>query len=131
MLVNRVFPDGEARLVIARNTADGTVFPGGILVVGNSLLQTLQTPEQLAVWMQFMMQSEANENAVSSLFDASGLKPLLRYVSSGQLPDDRLQTAATEAMSHAMTAISLPDTIGDRPLLRDQDWVALKGICLN
>lgn len=131
LLVTRTFPDGEVRLIIAKHTPDGAVFPGGILVVGNTLLQTLKTPEQLAVWMQFMMQSEANMDAVSRLFEGSGFKPLFSYVTSGILPDDRLQTAATEAMEHAMTAVSLPNSSNDRPLLRDQDWVALQGICLN
>lgn len=131
ILMDRAFPNDEARLVIADNTADGAVFPGGILVVGNTLLQTMQSPEQLVVWMQFMMQSKANEQAVNRLFEGSEFKSLLSYVTSGQLPDKRLANAATEAMTHAMTAISLPVSTQSRPILRDQDWVALQGICLN
>lgn len=131
ILMSRLFPSGEASLIIAKNAPDGAIFPGGTLVVGNNLLQTLQTPDQLAVWMQFMIQSDANIDAVDRLFEGSEFKPLLSYVTSGQLPDDRLETAAIEAMEHAMTAVSLPNSSEDRALLRDQDWVALQGICLN
>ncbi len=65
------------------------------------------------------------------LFDTSSPRELLKYITSGKLSDERLATAALNIIDGPEIGETAEIPPNGQPLLRDQDWVALQGICLE
>lgn len=135
LLLERVFPEGGVQLIITDGSSTPTTlptaFPGGILIVGNGTLQAMRSPEQLAMLLQTLTERGIAEHATAQLFEGSSLAEIFTYVTTGNLPAERLMSAAKMAINRPLDGITLAIAPKDPPLLRDQDWVALQGICLN
>ncbi len=126
---SRIFPDGRALLLIARNQPHASVFPGGVVVVGSDALQAMQTPDELAVLTTTLfMQSEIK---LAQLFESSSPRELFEYITSGKLSGERLAKAAQNSTDLPELIDTAEITSTSPPLLRDQDWVTLQGICLE
>ncbi|PCJ73400.1 MAG: hypothetical protein COA53_12630 [Rhodobacteraceae bacterium] len=126
---SRAFPDGGTSLVFVRNQRPARAFPGGVVVIGNAALQSMQSPDELAEFsIALSAQSEAT---MMQLFDASSPRELFDYITSGKLSEERLAQAARSIS----TGFEIGDignyTPPDQPLLRDQDWRTLQNICLE
>jgi len=116
-------------LLIVKNARQARGFPGGVVVIDDTTLQTMQSPVELAALTLAL--SAQSENTLAQLFDATSPREVFEYITSGKLSAERLAIAAQAAI-----AVSKIDDIGtfapiSQPLLRDQDWVALQGICLE
>ena len=128
---SRVFPDGRTLLVIANNQPQVSVFPGGVILIGGNTLQNIQTPNELADLVTAL--AAENETSVARLFEASSLRELFEYITSGTLSKSRLADAANSIINAPNVGATMPAVSGEshQLILRDQDWVALQGICLE
>ncbi|MEO1920060.1 MAG: hypothetical protein ABGW81_10235 [Paracoccaceae bacterium] len=128
---SRVFPEGSAVLVIAKDDPNTSIFPGGIVLIAEKTLRKITSPTDLARLTTSLIAT--NDNVVAQLFAASTVRELLMYITSGKLSNIRL----AEAAENAVTQDQVIETVTDAPatanqvILRDQDWVALQGICLE
>ncbi len=126
---SRLFPDGRALLLIARDQQHATVFPGGVVVIGGDALQAMRGPSDLArLATTLFAQSEV---ALAQMFEASSPRELFKYITTGQLSDERLAQAAQSIVDGPELRETAEYTAPSQPLLRDQDWVTLQGICLE
>lgn len=126
---SRVFPDGRTLLLIVKNQPRASAFPGGVVVIGEDTLQAMQTPDELARLTSTLFAQ--NEITLTQLFEASSPRELFKYITSGQLSDERLAEAAQNAIHQPEISESAEFSSNNQPLLRDQDWVTLQGICLE
>ena len=126
---SRVFPDGRTLLLIARNQPHANVFPGGVVVIGGDALQAMQTPNELAVLTTTLFAQ--SEITLAQLFEASSPRELFEYITSGRLSGERLAIAAQNITDGPEISETAEFTSTGQPLLRDQDWVTLQGICLE
>ncbi len=126
---SRVFPDGRTLLVIVRNRPPASVFPGGVVVISSSTLQSMQSPTELAALTTAL--AAKSEATLTQLFNASSPRELFGYITSGKLSGERLAKAAQSITDEPQTGEAVAFFSADQPLLRDQDWVALQGICLE
>ncbi len=126
---SRAFPDGRTLLVIVRNQSPANVFPGGVVVISSSTLQSMQTPDELAALTTAL--AAKSEASMRQLFDASSPRELFNYITSGKLSGDRLAQVAQSIIDVSKTDEAAELFSADQPLLRDQDWVTLQGICLE
>ena len=126
---SRVFPDGRTLLVIVRNRPPASVFPGGVVVISGSTLQSMQTPDELAALTTAL--AAKSGASMTQLFDASSPRELFNYITSGNLSADRLAKVAQSIIDGPQTDEAAESFSTGQPLLRDQDWVTLQGICLE
>ena len=126
---SRVFPDGRTLLIISRGQAQASIFPGGVVVISRDTLQVMQSPDELARLTTAL--SARSESTVDQLFESSSPRELFDYITSGKLSDERLAKAARNIINSPEVGEMTEFTSPDQPLLRDQDWVALQGICLE
>lgn len=126
---SRAFPDDGTSLVFVRKQRPARAFPGGVVVIGNTTLQAMQSPDELAALAIAL--SAQSEVTMVQLFDASSPRELFDYITSGNLSEERLAQAARTTT----TGFKIDDignyTLPDQPLLRDQDWKSLQNICLE
>jgi hypothetical protein len=125
----RVFPNGRTLLIISRAQPQANVFPGGVVVISGDTLQAMQTPYEFAALTIAL--AAQSETAMVQLFDTSSPRELLKYITSGKLSDERLATAALNIIDGPEIGETAEIPPNGQPLLRDQDWVALQGICLE
>jgi hypothetical protein len=126
---SRVFPDGGTLLLIARNQSHASVFPGGVVVIGGDALRSMQTPDELAELATTLVAQ--SETTMTQLFETSSPRELFEYITSGRLSDERLAIAAQNIIDGPEIDETAEFTSTGQPLLRDQDWVTLQGICLE
>lgn len=126
---SRVFPDGRTLLIISRNQPQANAFPGGVVVVGGDALQAMRAPNELAQLTTNL--SAQSESTMNQLFESSSPRELFEYITSGKLSDERLAEAAKDIINQPELSESAEFVSSDQPLLRDQDWVTLQGICLE
>ena len=131
LFLSRVFPDGRSLLIVAKNQPQSGVFPGRIILIGGQTLQQLQSPEDLADLVTALVDESSNK--VQQLFETSSVKELFVYITSGEISNSHLSTAAQNSFSDFENGASNQTRQGQytQPILRDQDWVALQGICLE
>jgi hypothetical protein len=131
LFLSRAFPGGRTILLIATDQPHVGVFPGGIVLIGGQILQQLHSPEDLADLVT-ALKDEGNDK-VEQLFETSSIKELFVYITSGKLSETRINTVAQNIISAADNGTSIQIKSGQytHPILRDQDWVALQGICLE
>lgn len=131
LFLSRVFPDANTVLIFAKNQPQSGSFPGGVVLIGGQTLQQLQSPDGLADLVTTL--NNRSNDRVEQLFKTSSLKELFDYITSGKLSDTRLTKVAQSMIStnesDSLTQVQ-PGTYS-QPILRDQDWVALQGICLE
>jgi hypothetical protein len=128
---SRVFPDGSAVLVIVKDDPNTSIFPGGIVLIAEKTLREINSPTDLARLTTSLIAT--NDTVLAQLFAASTVRELLTYITSGNLSSIRLAEAAENAVTQDQvieTATDAPTT-ANQVILRDQDWVALQGICLE
>ena len=125
----RAFPNDDVLLLVTTDITQINILPGNIILIGDALLRSLQSADDLAAVMHALIDQNTNNAAVFALFHDSSLRELLDYITSGTLPEARIDQAAQRAI---ITPIG-PLAATERPvqMLRDQDWVALQGICLK
>lgn len=131
LLLSRVFPDGSTLLIIAKNQPKSGVFPGGIVLIGDQTLQRLQSPEDLA-GLVLAFSSKGDRN-IMQLFESTTVSELFKYITSGNISELRLAEVAINLIG-TDEFIAEPHSQSveyTQPILRDQDWVALQGICLE
>lgn len=134
-IVSKVFPDSNATVIIIENLSNRsifpTVYPGNILILSETTLFAMQTPEQFGRTLENMVVSNEGGNVLERLFEKSTLSDTVSFLSTGVLPNELLSIAAAEEINY--TSQGYIDTEAPRspPLLRDQDWVALQNICLD
>ena len=126
---SRIFPDGRTLLVIVRNQPQARVFPGGIVVIDGKTLQTMQTPKELAALTTAL--TAQSETTFAQLFEDSSPRELFDYITSGKLSNERLAKAAQRIIDGPEIGETAEFPSTGLPLLRDQNWVALQGICLE
>ncbi len=130
-LEERLFPDGDFRLLVLRDAPAGTRFPGGLLLVSESALAAFSTPEDLAAWLALLAADPAPE---PQIFTDSGLSDVFTYVTTGTLPPDTLRAAAEGILAGARTDIATDvsqKVASGSTILRSPDWAALQEICLE
>lgn len=129
--ISRVFPDQHTQLIVAKTLPQTGVFPGGVILIGGQTLQQLQSPEDLADLMTRL--SGESGNKIQQLFETSSVKELFEYITSGKLTNARLLKMAQSIVDGDQSNISTEPRTNEypQPILRDQDWVALQGICLE
>ena len=125
----RAFPNDDVLLLVTTDITQINILPGNIILIGDALLRSLQSADDLAAVMHALIDQNTDNAAVFALFHDSSLRELLDYITSGTLPEARIDQAAQRAI---ITPIG-PLAATERPvqMLRDQDWVALQGICLK
>ena len=126
---SRVFPDGRTLLIISRGQTQASIFPGGVVVIGSDALQAMQAPNELARLTTTL--SAQSESTLDQLFESSSPRELFDYITSGKLSDERLAKVAQNIINGPEVDEMTAFTSTDQPLLRDQDWVSLQGICLE
>ncbi len=127
-LVQRLFPQGEIQVLFAQNAPDGTLFPGGIVVIGAPALMRMETPEMLAGWIREIAKKPP---PVAEIITQSSLPDVITYLSSGTLPTSRLSSAAAGVLASAVTLDAASEAPTVSPVLREPDWRALRKICLQ
>lgn len=128
---NRAFPKTDIELLIVKDEAAEHVFPGHVIVLGNDRLRGISSPEMLASLINTIMFEKSSLDAIKNLFSDSNPGELFDYVTTGALPVERILAAADKIMEESPST-EIPASITfDRQILRDQDWVALQGICLD
>ena len=126
---SRLFTDGSIVLLITRGQKQASAFPGGVVLIDSSTLQSMQSPDELATLTTAL--AAQSKSTLAQLFEASSPRELFQYITSGELSEERLAKVARNTISEP-NANNIDDfTAPNQPLLRDQDWVALQGICLN
>jgi len=126
---SRVFSGGGTVLLIARGQIQASAFPGGVVLIDGPTLQSMQSPDELAALTIAL--TAQSESTLIKLFEASSSRELLQYITSGKLSEERLAKAARNTTSEPNTDSIDNFSAPNQPLLRDQDWVALQGICLE
>lgn len=126
---SRVFPNNEALLVIARNQPQPHAFPGGVFLIGADTLQAMQSPNDLANLATTL--TAKNNATLDQLFEESSMRELFEYITTGKMSEERLAKAAQEIVDEPDNSQTVETATATQPLLRDQDWVALQGICLE
>lgn len=130
LLMSRVFEDDSHRLIITDMDLQPKQFPGGIFLLSRAGLQSLLTPEDLAKWLEDNSNNEDHE--LDQMFRQAPLKVLVKYMFSGELPDDLIRQTGLSLMVYDETTPLINwNELRDPPLLRDQEWQALRSICLN
>lgn len=126
---SRVFPEGSIILLISRGQDLAGAFPGGVVLIDDPTLQSMQSPNELAALTIAL--AAQSETTLTQLFEASSPRELFQYITSGKLSEERLAKAAQNTISKPNVDNIADFTAPNQPLLRDQDWVALQGICLD
>ena len=165
-LALRLSGAGVSEIAVVRDGLQGSIsLPGGLIVVGQALLNSSEDPEVLAGHiLAEAVRAEAYDPVIPILSHA-GLMATFRLLTSGQLPGDAVASYAEVILKTPQTAADdgrllerfakvglasttyalavrpegdLPDPLieGDpnkglspTPVLSDNDWVSLQGIC--
>ena len=125
----RAFPNDDVLLMVTSSSIQVNILPGNIILLGDTLLRYLQSADDLAAIMGVLVAQDTDNATVAGLFQDSTARELLGYITSGTLSDVRIKLAA----HHAIETQNTPTlaSIERTQILRDQDWVALQGICLK
>ena len=127
----RAFPDTDVELLIVQGDLTEYVFPGNIIVLGSAHLRSFASVEELTAVLWSAMSEKSNSDTINALFSDSSPRELFDYVTSGTLPSERIRTAAQGIMAEPSPLSSSSTITNQGKILRDQDWVALQGICLE
>lgn len=129
-LMARLFDGNAYRLIIVKTGREGVVFPGGLLVVGSELLQGVSSADQFSNWLIEL--TKTDQFPLVDVFQTSSVKSVFQYLTSGTIPQKDLDMAAQNLRDNASFPLSFAtgEPSGE-PILRDQEWVALQGICLE
>lgn len=125
----RVLPNSDVLLIVTTSITQVSILPGNIILIGDTLLRSLQSADDLAAIMHALIAQNTSNTAVAALFYESSPRELFSYITSGSLSDERINQAAQRAIDTPINPLSA--TIKPVQILRDQDWVALQGICLE
>ena len=165
-LTQRLSGAGVAEIAVVRDGVAGTVnLPGGLIVVGQALLDRFEDPEVLAGFILAEAVRAEQSDPVIPLLSHAGLMATFRLLTTGQLPagsagsyaevlllapaviadDERLLTRFASANLASTTYARALDPSGTAtlalieadpfkghspaPVLDDNDWVSLQGIC--
>lgn len=130
ILMSRLFDGNSYRLIVVKSGPEGVVFPGGLLVVGGEVLQNVSSADEFGNWLIDL--TKTDQQPLVDVFRSSSLKSVFQYISSGTIPQEDLDVAAQDLLRDARFPLSgVSGESTDKPILRDQEWVALQGICLE
>ena len=166
VLAQRLSGAGVGEIAVVRDgVADTVSLPGGIVVVGGTLLDRAEDPEVLAGYvLAAAVRAEQRDPVIPLLYHA-GLRATFRLLTTGQLPagavasyaetllkapavapdDERLLERFGQVGLASSTYARALDPSGETtlalieadpfqgkspvPILDDNDWVSLQGIC--
>lgn len=126
IFLTRAFPDANILLLVTNSSDHAGAYPGNVILIDDGSVRNSPAPEDLAALVAAL--SAQNDQALGRLFQAASLRQLLGYITTGTL-DKSLITTTAQNLVQAASAIDSRRNI--QPPLRDQDWVALQGICLE
>ncbi len=130
ILMSRLFVGNLYRLIVVKSGPEGVVFPGGLLVVGGDVLQGVSSADEFGNWLIEL--TKTDQKPLVDVFKSSSLKSVFQYISSGTIPQEDLNVAAQDLLENASFPLSaVAGAQIAKPILRDQEWVALQGICLE
>jgi hypothetical protein len=165
-LAQRLSGAGVTEVAVVRDGVDETVsLPGGLIVLGNKLLQGFEDPEVIAGHvLAEAVRAEQYDPALPMLAHA-GLMGRLRLLTTGRLPEDdvagyaetlllsrrplpdderlmeRFRLVGLASSTYARSLDPTGETVlglieadpfkgsSPTPILDDNDWISLQGIC--
>lgn len=160
MFSRRLVGEGRGRVVILRtDRADALALPGGIIAVGQPLIEDHDEPGVAAGHVLAAIEGARQSDPIARLLEASGPDAALRLMTTGEVSDRDLSTYAEHLLTQTAEPTSTDGlaarfeaagvsprayaaTLGDgatalsevadgdaRPILSDGAWVALQAIC--
>ena len=152
-------PTSTGKLVVVQELPQGAAaLPGGIILIDRTLIEQRDDPAIVAGYILAAVTAGEGNDPLETLLQDAGLQTTLSLFTTGELPDPVLQTYAQTLKDTATMAIS-PDRLASaidaaaiprspyledsqvdvtwsapmaetpRPILDDNDWVRLQGIC--
>jgi len=129
LLESRLFLDGDTTLIFTKNQLETSIFPGGVVLIGNDTLQNMRAPDELATLTATL--STNGEKTIVQMFETSSLRELFGYITTGKLSEEHLAKTAKNIIDRPKIVQTSEVSSTGQQLLRDQDWVTLQGICLE
>lgn len=112
VLAERLFPEGDTMLAVLPSAlAETAHLPGGMIIIGRSIVEDPDTPEALAGYLAAEDLRRAGRDPLERFLRDAGLLTSLRLLSSGHVGDRVLRRHA-----EALVAAS-PDPIPDDALI--------------
>lgn len=130
LLISRTFPELDVALIVIAQPSTPTLFPGNVILLGDSELQTFASADDFSHAMREIV-DHAGGISGSEIFAHAPLSELYSYITSGELSVEFLRNTAKHIIERDLDLPGSNFTNPEKPVLRDQDWVALQGICLN
>lgn len=129
-LVSKLFSDDSFRLLVVADLEKAKRFPGGLIVLGRQELQSYLSLDDFSNWLIEI--SKAEDRTINTLLRSGPLKMVFSYVTSGELPEETLAELADSIILNYIPAPvnSTTETV-ITPVLRPQEWQALRQICLD
>lgn len=130
VLMNRLFEEDAFNLIVVNSLTGGVVFPGNLLVVGGDVLEQSASADEFGNWLIELTKTDTKP--LANLFQGTSIKSVFTYLSSGVIPQDDLDFATKDLLENAGFPFAIVSAEPrENPILRDQEWVALQGICLE
>lgn len=130
LLVERVFDGDTHRLIISNEVQGSLVYPGGLIILGISELQGFLSPDDLSNWL--INNSNIVDTTLNAMFRQAPLMSMVNYISSGELRSEIIDDMAIGiALNNNAMPLENAGIQTDTPIIRDQDWQALRRICLD
>lgn len=94
-LQERLFPDGGRRFVVLPSTlAETQHLPGGIILIGHTLVEDYEQPEVLAGFILAEDLRRLSDDPLKHVLEDAGLTASLSLLTTGKLPEGALRPSA-------------------------------------
>ncbi len=108
-LSTRVLGPGKAQVVVLPDgVAQTSHLPGGILLLNKSLIEDYEDPDVAAGFILAEALRAAQTDPMEALLTQAGLLATVRLLTTGQVPDDALDSHAETLLTSAPTALPAP-----------------------
>ncbi len=127
----QAFPEDPApELVIVHEDVGGVLFPGEVILLGNADFLQFLSADDLGAWIR--SSADIKDEVLNAYFRRAPLTTLLKYITSGALPEDDIRSFTARSVVEYELDIPAPSgVVNDPPVLLPQEWETLRQICLN
>ena len=158
-LERRLFPTGDTKLSVSPSALSGaTYLPGGHIVLSHKLIEDYETPAVAAAYAIDQDNARQEADGLERLLAEAGLFPMIRLLTTGDLPDATLRRHAEHLVGAALRPVDIAaaapriaeaglsvDELADAlqgeapkgfeisspPALTDGEWIALQSMCTD
>lgn len=112
-LQNRLFPGASARLaVMPSGLATTAHLPGGLILIGHTLVEDFETPETVAGYILAETTRLADTDPAERFLNDAGLRATLSLLTTGRVAADALQVHAEDLLTRTPVDVDQTTLLG-------------------